>query len=296
MKRITKGFAAAMILSCFFCLLSACTSGGSAETDQKIDIASFFVIAKKTEEDVEYVVKGDDTIEIVSYTDSSTRTEITIPDEIDGRKVTTIKNFSLFNTDTLQKITIGKNVREIGDWALTNNKSMKEFVVDEQNEYFTAVDGVLFSKDKKVLICYPTAKNVEIDRYGQTTDTTTYIVPEGTEQIRNRAFYRCGYLTAVTIPSSVRSIGEMAFHRCEAMTSFVFPEGLESIGKDAFTYCYGFVDITFPTTLQNIDTYAFSFCENVRHIKFLGGKENVRLGEKWQPTRDGQTIKDLVIE
>ena len=296
MKKFFRFVVFALLASCIACLSVACTSGGDEVTDQKIDVASFFVIAKKTAEEVEYVVKDDGTIEIVSYTDSSVRTEITIPDEIDGHKVTAIKNFSLFNTDTLQRINIGKNVREIGDWALTNNKSMKEFVVDERNEYFTAVDGVLFSKDKKTLICYPTAKNVNIDRYGQTTDTTTYTVPEGTETIANRAFYRCGYLTAVTIPSGVRSIGEMAFHRCEAMTSFVFPEGLESIGKDAFTYCYGLTDITFPTTLKSIDTYAFSFCENVKHIKFLGGKDNVRLGEKWQPTRDGQAIKDLVIE
>lgn len=295
MKKFLKGIVFALIASCLLSL-AACTSGGSEETNQKIDVASFFVITKKTSEDVEYIVKDDDTIEIVSYTDSSSRTEITIPDEIDGKKVTVIKNFSLFNTDTLQKITIGKNVREIGDWALTNNKSMKEFVVDELNEYFTAVDGVLFSKDKKTLICYPTAKNVEIDRYGQTSDTTTYVVPEGTEHINNRAFYRCGYLTSVSLPSTIKTIGEMAFHRCEIMENFVFPEGLEKIGKDAFTYCYGLTDITFPATLKSIDTYAFSFCENVKHIKFLGDKNAVSLADKWQPTRDGQAIKDLVIE
>lgn len=286
----------ALIVSLIILLLPACTARGDESSDRPIDIASFFIFPEKTEEEVEYHVTGDGTIEITGYSDSSTRIEISIPDEIKGHKVTVIKDFSLFNTDTLQRIRIGKNVKEIGNWALTNNKSMKEFIVDEQNEYFTAVGGVLFTKDKKTLVCYPTAKNVEIDRYGQTTDTTTYVVPEGTETIRARAFYRCGYLTEVKLPSSVKTIEEMAFHRCEKMASINLPQGLENIGKDAFTYCYGLTEIVFPASLKRIDTYAFSFCENVRRIKFLGGKENVSLADKWEPTRDGQKIKDLVIE
>lgn len=294
MKKVKAALIAVLAFS-FLLSFVACT-GAPEETTSPVDIASFFAKTKKTAEEVEYHVTEEGTIEIVSYTDSSTRTEITVPDEIDGRPVTSIKNFSLFNTDTLQKITIGKNIREIGDWALTNNKSMQEFVVSPENEYFTAVDGVLFTKDKKTLVCYPTAKNINVDRYGQTTDTTTYTVPEGTEKIANRAFYRCGYLTQVTFPASLKEIGEMSFHRCEKMGNVTFPEGFLSIGKDAFTYCYGLTDITFPTTLKKIDTYAFSFCENVKHIKFLGGKDGVTLADKWQPTRDGQTIKDLVIE
>lgn len=274
---------------------AACT-GAPEETTSPVDIALFFVKTKKTAEEVEYHVTDEGTVEIVAYTDSSSRTEVTIPDEIDGHPVTAINNFSLFNTDTLKKITIGKNVKEIGDWALTNNKSMQEFVVSPENEYYVAVDGVLFTKDKKILVCYPTAKNINVDRYGQTTDTTTYAIPEGTERIENRAFYRCGYLTDVTLPASLKEIGEMSFHRCEKMNNVVFPEGFGSIAKDAFTYCYGLTDIVFPTTLKSIGTYAFSFCENVKHIKFLGGRDNVTLADKWQPTRDGQTIKDLVIE
>ncbi len=294
MKKIKVALIAVLILAVLLAF-AACT-GAPEETTSPVDIASFFVKTKKTAEEVEYHVTEEGTIEIVSYTDSSTRTEITVPDEIDGRPVTSIKNFSLFNTDTLQKITIGKNVKEIGDWALTNNKSMQEFVVSPENEYFTAVDGVLFTKDKKALVCYPTAKNINIDRYGQTTDTTTYVIPEGTERIENRAFYRCGYLTEITFPASLKEIGEMSFHRCEKMGNVVFPEGFLSIGKDAFTYCYGLTDITFPATLKSIDTYAFSFCENVKHIKFIGGRNNVTLADKWQPTRDGQAIKDIVIE
>ena len=263
---------------------------------QKIDIPSFFISTHKTKEDVEYHVTKENTVEITGYTDSSSRTEITIPDDIGGKPVTVIKNFSLFNTDTLQKINIGKNVMEIGDWALTNNKSMKEFVVSPENQCFTAEDGVLFSKNKKALICYPTAKGVNVDRYGQTTETSKYVVPEGTEEIASRAFYRCGYLTEVTLPSTLKTIGEMAFHRCEKMTKINFPEGLEYIGKDAFTYCTGLTELVFPASLKKIETYAFSFCENVKHVTFPGDKASVELAEKWEPTRDGQRIKDLVVE
>ncbi len=285
-----------IVLICLFAtMLFACT--GTTETvETDIDWKSFFATTHKTEEEVKYALNDAGEIEIVGYNDVSTRTEITIPDEIDGHPVTVIKNFSLFNTDTLQKINIGKNVREIGDWALTNNKSMKEFVVDENSEYFTAVDGVLFTKDKQTLVCYPTAKGIEFDRYGQPTGTTTYAVPEGTVNIANRAFYRCGAITEITLPSTLKNIGEMSFHRCEELGNLAFPEGLETIGKDAFTYCSKMTELVFPASMKSIATYAFSFCENVKHIKFLGGRNNVQLADKWEPTRDGQSIKELVIE
>ena len=81
-----------------------------------------------------------------AYTDSTVRTEVTVPDEIDGYPVTKIEDFGLFNAESLTKITIGKNVKEIGTWSMTNNQRLQEFVVDEENQYFTAVDGILFQR------------------------------------------------------------------------------------------------------------------------------------------------------
>jgi hypothetical protein len=45
-------------------------------------------------------------------------------------------------------------------WAFTNNSGLTEFRVDEENAQFSAVDGVLFSKDMKTLLYYPSKKGV----------------------------------------------------------------------------------------------------------------------------------------
>ena len=66
--------------------------------------------------------------------------------------------------------------------------SMKEFEVDPENKWFTAVDGVLFSKDLKRLVGYPCA-------YGQ----TRYEIPEGCVYMDCRVFAGTGYKKKFTI-------------------------------------------------------------------------------------------------
>ena len=274
-----KKFLSIFTLSCLIVCVALCFAGCD----------------KATEEGVKYKVAEAGEVEIVGLSENSSVNDITIPDEVDGYPVTKICNFSLFNTEALQVIRIGKNVREIEDWALTNNKSMKEFIVDPENAYFTAVDGVLFTKDMKTLVCYPTAKNITLDRFGQTSDTATYAVPEGVEKIENRAFYRCIYLTEITLPSTLKVIGDMAFHRCSEVKTFNLPEGLTSIGRDSFSYCNAVTEITIPSTVVKIDAYAFSYSENIKKVVMKCKESDVEFGEKWYPTRDGRDMKDLEV-
>ena len=249
----------------------------------------------KTEDDIEYQINENGEVEIVSFSETSDRTEIRIPDEIEGHPVVSINNFSLFNNETLQTIYIGKNVRQIGDWAMTNDRSLKAFVVDEANEYFCSDDGVLFSKDKKTLIAYPNARNIELDRFGQTTDTTTYTVPDGVEIIANRAFYRCVYLTEVTMPASVTTIGEMAFHCCKGLKDIHFGDGIRDIQRDAFSYCTELTEIEIPASIEHIGEYVFSCSEKIKTVVIHRAESQVSVDGKWYPTRDGQNMKDLNI-
>lgn len=255
----------------------------------------FASCAAKTDDKLEYEIMEDGTVEIVSYTDVSTRTEISVPDEIEGKPVTKIRNFGLFNCDSLQVINIGKNVKEIEDWAMTNNPRLTAFNVSEENENFASVDGVLFTKDMKTLVYYPIAKGISFDQFGQTEDTSTYEIPAGVETIRARAFYRCVYLTAITLPDTVVTIGDMAFHRCERLEAISFPETLETIGRDGFSYCGALTELTIPASVTYIGDYGFSNCENIKLVKLLC-EEKDSWGKKWYPTNDGKDMKDLVIE
>lgn len=286
MKKTTK------LIALFLCVLTIMASfAGCSST--------------ATEQKLEYEVV-DDHVVITKYTDSTERTEITVPDELDGKPVTEIKDFSLFNAESLKTIYIGKNVETIGEWSMTNNQHLEQFVVDEENPYFCSVDGVLFTKDMKTIVYFPPAKNIEFNKYGDAQNKTTYAIPEGVEIIRSKAFYKCYYVEDITIPSTVKRIEEKAFHRTAALYQITLPEGLEYIGKDAFAYCFSEnyenatnpsnkTEIVIPSTVKEIGEYAFFNCEKVSKVTMLPKENEIKLGKIWSPSTKGKENKDCEI-
>ena len=265
--------------------------------------AAFVGCAQKNGESLEYKIVDNEVI-ITGYTDSTERTEIVIPDEIDGCPVTEIADFGLFNAESLTKITIGKNVKTIGTWAMTNNQHLQEFVVDEANEYFTSVDGILFTKDMKTIVYYPNAKGISFSKYGDPLQRDsskedfveiTYTIPEGVETIRSKAFYKCYYIDNVVIPDSVTVIEEKAFHRCSALATLDLPKNLEFIGKDAFAYCELIKTVTIPSSIKEIEDYAFFNCTGIEVLNIETQEANIKQGKKWKPTSKGQEIKNVQI-
>ena len=255
---------------------------------------TFTACSSKTESKLEYEIINNEVI-ITKYSDSTQRTEITVPDEIEGLPVTEIANFSLFNCESLKKIYIGKNVSKIDEWSMTNNQRLSEFVVDDENEYFCSVDGVLYSKDMKTIIYYPPARNIKFDKYGQAQNTTQYEIADGVETIRTKAFYKCYYVDSITIPDSVKSIEEKAFHRSSSLTEITLPSSLAFIGKDAFAYCDKLEKVTIPKSVKEIDEYAFFNCSNMKELIMMPREENMILQDNWYPTSNGKQIKECEI-
>ena len=270
-------------------------------------VISFAGCSAKNDDKLEYEVL-DDHVVITKYTDSTERTQITVPDEIDGKPVTEIADFSLFNAESLKEIYIGKNVEVIGEWSMTNNQHLEEFIVDEENANFCSVDGVLFTKDMKTIVYFPPAKGIEFNKYGDAQNKTTYAIPEGVETIRSKAFYKCYYVEDITIPSTVKRIEEKAFHRTAALNKIDLPEGLEYIGKDAFAYCFSenykseqnpnlpeTTEIIIPSTVKEIGEYAFFNCSKVSKVVMRPKESEVKLGKIWSPSTKGKENKECQI-
>ena len=262
-------------------------------------IMAFSSCAKKQDGMNYKAVEGG--LAITGYTDKTTVTELTVPDEIGGVPVVRIEDFGICNAESLKKIVIGKNVSSIGGWAMTNNQHLAAFEVDPANEHFKAEDGVLFSKDGKTLYYYPCGRNITFDKYGRTEDTTEYRIPDGVETIATKAFYKCYYVDVTYLPDSITRIEEKAFHRAGALSGLTLPAHLEYIGKDAFAYAFGDsedrekLDITIPATIKEIGEYAFFNCDGIASIRVLAKKDEVTLGNKWEPTAKGKIIEECVI-
>jgi len=70
--------------------------------------------------------------------------------------ITTISGLCLYNNaKNTNTVYIPKSVESINSRAFARMSSLTEFVVDSENEVYTADDGVLYSKDMKTILQYP---------------------------------------------------------------------------------------------------------------------------------------------
>jgi hypothetical protein len=143
----------------------------------------------------------------------------------------------------------------IGDWAFEFCRSLTSIDVAPNNENYASIDGVLFSKDKTILIKYPEGK-----------DATSYTIPESVTTIGVDAFYGCSDLISVTIPDGVTSIGDAAFLECLSLTSVTIPESVTEIGDAAFADCGSLTSITLPESVTSIGDAAFFACTGFTSI------------------------------
>ncbi len=270
------------LLICICLLFSGCS------------VASTFLGIES--DDIEYTIENGEAT-VMGVPNKISITKIVIPDEYDGAPVTKIADFSVVNLEYVTEIQIGRNVKEISPWAFENNQQVTKFTVDENNEFFCDVDGVLFTKDMKTLLFYPLAKDLtdSKDDNGNDIQVSQYTVPDGVETIRTKAFYKCGKITTIVIPDSVKNIEEKAFFRCSSLKELTLSKNTEFIGKDAFGYCSAIPEINIPSTIKQIDMYAFYNCTSLLTINVDAKESDITLGDKWYPTQNGLAIKDLKI-
>ena len=150
----------------------------------------------------EFVI--DDDCEIIgasAFGDCSSISELKIPSGVKqiGERA--------FNGMKIKEITLPASLETLGD-AIFRKTKVVAIKVDEDNENFKSVGGVLYSKDGTKLIAYPTGK----------TDLS-FTVPDSVIAISDYAFYQDENLCSITVPDSVTKVGERALD-CNALVYF----------------------------------------------------------------------------
>lgn len=127
------------------------------------------------------------------------------------------------------EITIPSTLKTMGVGAFVgrvNNYSteLTAFNVASGNNYFSAVDGVLFDKNQTTLYCYPSKKA-----------DTAYVMPSTVVTIKENAMAGLQNLSSLTLNDGLENINAEAFSNSIAIRNLNIPSSVVTIGYRAFS-------------------------------------------------------------
>lgn len=202
--------------------------------------------------------------------------ELRLPESL-----TSVGYMGFYWCNTLTELTIPAGLTDIGEGAF-GFLGVSEITVAPDNPAYTAVDGVLMTKDGTELVAYPTKK------------AGPYAIPEGVTTVKDMVFAWCNALTSVTIPASLTNMERMTFNRSTSLTAitvaegnpvyvsqdgvvfnkdkteimafpggrrgaYTIPDSVTTIGERIFQDCDGPSEIIIPNSVTSIGDYGFAY-------------------------------------
>ena len=208
-------------------------------------VGGFSLTAKaQTYGDFKYSIdEYDNTVFITGYTGS--KSSITIPGKIDGRKVSLIDIEAFANNKTLKNVVIENGMDEISNNA---------FYSCEKLESITIPDSV---------------RCIGAKAFARCRELKIVVLGNQLKEIENEAFVGCMNLKSITIPNSVLNIGEEAFVGSD-LEKITLPSKLEVISKAMFQGCEKLKSITIPTSVKKIEEGVFYGSDEFNRVNYKG--------------------------
>jgi hypothetical protein len=200
-----------------------------------------------------------ETLKITNYT-ATNKTDVTIPDQIGGVKVTSIGPKAFSGYPNVVSVRIPATVTDIDPQAFDGCLRLdKIYIVDsvtypeltkDKSKYFADEYGVLYDKEKTTLIACPRGKTGAYTLLGTITSIGAY------------AFANFTNLTVVTLPPDIDTLGAHAFEGCANLETMFLPEKLVTIGEYVFAGCAKLTAVNIPESLEEVKTGAFAGIPN----------------------------------
>ena len=178
-----------------------------------------------------------------------------------------IGDYTFLGAENLKSVHIPSTVYHITEKAFYGCNNLETVTISQDNPCFTIEDGIIYNKNKTILIrCLP-GKNTKVE------------IPNTVTEIEEYAFMGCSKLKGtLTVPGSIKKISEHAFERCTSEIPLVLEEGIESIEARAFSNSHFIGNLTIPNSVTQIRWEAFFNCEKFNGKLNLGKVEYIATG------------------
>ncbi len=175
--------------------------------------------------------------------------EIQLPDQLQ------VIGAQAFMCGALKTVTLPASLKTLGPGAFGACTQLTEILVEDENETYVDVDGVVYKKDLTEIVAYP-AGNTQF----------TYTTEPTTERIGERSFYGSAYLQGIVMTDLITEIESYGFALCGALKDVVFSSSLQTIGEYGFSSCSSIVGLELPESLEQISEYAFASCSGLTSL------------------------------
>jgi hypothetical protein len=192
-------------------------------------------------QDFNYLDNGNGTAKVTGYTGSNA--VMTIPDYINGLKVTGIADYAFSTNLTITAANISTNITSIGSFAFSLCNNLKNIIIPDSA---TSLGTAVFRMDN---------------------DLTNAVIGNGLTAVTSASFAFCS-LRSVSFGTNIQSIEVGAFGNCE-LPHVTIPDSVTAIGSFAFSN-NGLTNIVVGKKVTSIGDYAFSGNGGLVSVYFKG--------------------------
>lgn len=254
MKRVFALMLALLMLLSFV----ACADDGADEDEEnQFDMAvSSNDLAWSPEENpnndkIYYEYINVDEIQIIGFSGSTAPHAVTIPAEIEERKVTSIAADAFKSKTNLSAIELPDTVTFIGDMAFYGCTELKSVRIPA------------------ALVELGDAAFADCILLG------TVALPETLKTLGFAAFYNCKSLTSAVLPGSITELPAQIFMNCQRLKTVSWSAAGVAIGDCAFMGCALLDTVNIPATLKSVGEYAFSGCAALTAVELPAGVKTI---------------------
>ncbi len=196
------------------------------------------------------------------------------------------KTLEVYNVESNSKDDIAEGEDEtILICALNNNAmSLEKIEVDPEHKNCSTIDGVLFNKDKSILISYPTGRK---DKF--------YVLPTTVRNFAMLAFAGADNLEGVDLGNYITCLDNLAF--CSTgLKQIIIPDQVTRLDDNVFADCPNLEKVIIGKSVSYIGVEAFGYNPKLSYVEINSDIETITIrNHAFACSNPGEGVRGVVI-